>query len=173
MFRKFPYYLVVIVALYSCSPSTTSRTSKIETYSEDLSVHRPEFKSFEKKEIDTTNENTVDVSYPSPKYDVTEQLNAVLDSIDRIKADVKFVDGYTIQVYSGTNSEEAKIARGKVYTILDNASPSLRYEEPTFKVKVGKFYTRIEAQETYTKLRGKFPKSIIIPERIYLKNIDR
>ncbi len=149
-----------------------SKTSSVEAYSEDLSVHRPKFESVDTEKDNNSEQQDSDVQYPDPQYDVTETLNNVLDSIDRIKANVTYVDGYTIQVYSGTNSEEAKIARGKVYTILDNASPSLKYDEPNFKVKVGRFYTRIEAQETYTQLKSKFPKSIIIPQRIYLKNID-
>ena len=73
---------------------------------------------------------------------------------------------------SGTSSEEAKISKGKVYSILSDEKPVLKYEEPSFKVKVGKFYSRLEAQKTFAQLKRKFPNAIIIPERIQLSEID-
>jgi uncharacterized protein YebE (UPF0316 family) len=40
-------------------------------------------------------------------YTVNKQLDAVLDSIDRINLTRKFVEGFTIQVYSGLKREDA------------------------------------------------------------------
>lgn len=172
MKKAFGYSVILLLVVYSCSPVTTGKMTGVEAYSEDLSVHRPKFDNEITIVEDTLSEEALDVVYPEPEFDVTEELNFVLDSIDRIKSSREFVEGYTIQVYSGINSEEAKIARGKIYTILDDAKPSLRYDEPNFKVKVGRFYSRLEAQKTYAEIREYFPKSIIIPQRIYLKNID-
>lgn len=160
--------LVVIVAFNACSPSTTTSTSSVEVYSEDLSMHRQRYKMPENDDVTNTKSEVVVKIYPSPSFDVTTQLNTVLDSIDRLKSNVNYVDGYTVQVYSGTSSDEAKIARGKVYTILPESSPTLKYDEPNFKVRVGKFYTRLEAQKTYSQLKEKFSSTIIIPERIYI-----
>ncbi|HNP17900.1 MAG TPA: SPOR domain-containing protein [Fulvivirga sp.] len=168
MIKNLKYCLIVSLAIYSCSPSATTSTSSVETYSEDISVLRPSFEEApdNTKESIATKEKIE--SYPEPKHDVTKQLNSVLDSIDRIKANINFVDGYTVQVYSGINSEEAKIARGKVYSLIPDAAPILKYDEPNFKVKVGKFYSRLEAQKTYYQLKKRFPSAIIIPERIYI-----
>lgn len=171
MINKLTYCLLVFIGLNACSPSTTSKMSSVEPYTEDLSVHRP---TFEKADtiLTTKIEDQETVTYPEPEFDVTEKLNFVLDSIDRLKADKSYVDGFTIQVYSGTNSEEAKIARGQVYSLLDGSRPSLKYDEPNFKVKVGQYLTRLEAQKTFAQLKPKLPNSIIIPERIYIENID-
>ncbi|MEQ8924862.1 MAG: SPOR domain-containing protein [Fulvivirga sp.] len=172
MIKKSLYFLVYSLAIYACSPTTTTSTSSIETYNEDLSVHRPKFDALDESKEVKSSTKEVEISYPEPTNDVTKNLNAVLDSINRLKANIKYVDGFTVQVYSGTSSEEAKIARGKVYSILSDASPSLKYDEPNFKVKVGKYYSRLEAQKTYAQLKRKFPNSIIIPEKIYLEEID-
>ncbi|WP_185153577.1 SPOR domain-containing protein [Fulvivirga lutimaris] len=160
--------LVVIVAFNACSPSITTNTSSVEVYSEDLSVHRQRYEMPKDNEQVNAELEVEAKIYPAPTFDVTTQLNSVLDSIDRLKSDVNYVDGYTVQVYSGTSSDEAKIARGKVYTILPESSPTLKYDEPNFKVRVGKFYNRLEAQKTYSRLKKRFSSTIIIPERIYI-----
>lgn len=170
--KHIKYCLVALVALYSCSPSTVTQTSKTESYSEDLSVYRPKFEVKESTDNEQKVETVEEIKYPEPTFDVTKQVDAVLDSIDMLKANVNFVDGFTIQVYSGTSSEEAKISKGKVYSILSDEKPVLKYEEPSFKVKVGKFYSRLEAQKTFAQLKRKFPNAIIIPERIQLSEID-
>lgn len=173
MIKSLKYCLVVIVALYSCSPVTTSSVSSLEAHNEDLTVYRPTFDKVDTLAMSKGSGELVDITYPEPQFDVTNQLHTVLDSINQLKADRSYVDGYTIQVYSGTNSEEAKIARGRIYSLVDGFSPSLKYDEPNFKVKVGNYFTRLEAQNDFSKLKSKFPNSIIIPQRIYIANIDR
>lgn len=172
IYNKLKYCLIAVVVFYACSPRTVTRTSTVETYSEDLSVHRPKFEVKEASENDNKQEIIEEIKYPEPKFDVTKELNSVLDSIDILRNNITFVDGFTVQVYSGTSSEEAKIAKGKVFSILSDVKPVLNYDEPNFKVKVGKFYSRLEAQKTFAQLKKKLPNSIIIPERIYLNEID-
>lgn len=168
MMKALLYGLVVSLVLFGCSKSTVPASSDNERYKEDLSALRPHY---EKPELpkDTVAVEAEDYSHITPSGHVTKELNAVLDSIDMLKKDVRFIDGFTIQVYSGTNSEEARLSRGKVYSILPDSNPILKFEEPNFKVKVGKYYSRIEAQKAYAQLKKKFPNAIIIPERIYIQ----
>ncbi|MEM7107207.1 MAG: hypothetical protein AAF519_03190, partial [Bacteroidota bacterium] len=141
-----------------------------EKYKEDLSYLRPTYPNPTDTMYSTPADSTSDLKPPvAPTFDVTAQLNAILDSIDVIRKDQQFVDGYTIQVYSGGDSEEATKARGKVYSILEGAKPSLKFEEPNFKVKVGEYYSRLEAQKDYALLKRKFSLALIIPERIYIQ----
>jgi hypothetical protein len=169
MVRNLVYISFVLIAFSSCSPSTTSNMSSTEVYSEDLSVHRPKFSELPESKSETEENADVQTVFPEPQYDVTKNLNSVLDSIDRLRVNINYIDGFTVQVYSGTSSAEAKIAKGKVFSALQDATPVLKYDEPNFKVSVGNYYTRLEAQKTYAQLRKKFPTSIIIPERIYIK----
>jgi len=159
---------VGLVAL-ACSPGATP-SSTDESHQEDLERLRPElvFKtdsSTKKKDSIIITEDYADIT---PTFDVTTELDALLDSIVKIRSDIKYVDGFTILVYSGTNSEQAHISKGKVYSILPDARPKLKFDEPNFRVKVGKYYSRLEAQKDYSALKEKFSKAIIIPERIYI-----
>jgi len=42
----------------------------------------------------------------------------------------------------------------------------LKYDEPNFRVKVGKYYSRLDAQQDYSAIKEKFSSAIVIPERI-------
>ena len=159
----------MLLVFSACSSKTVSTSSTGEVYKEDLSAHRPTFKAPTDTPDTVSTLPLEDYSNVSVTNDITKPLNTVLDSIDVIRKDKQFVEGFTIQVYSGTNSEEARLARGKVISVLPESSPSLKFEEPNFKVKVGQYYSKIEAQKPYSQLRKKFPGALIIPERIYIR----
>lgn len=164
------YILSVALIITSCAPGMIP-TSSDESYKEDLSTLMPKVDLPMDSAVVNDNsetQETVDYSSIEPQYDVTAQLNAVLDSIVSIRSSIRYVDGFTILVYSGTSSEKARIAKGKIYTVIPGSKPVLKYDEPNFRVKVGKYYSRLEAQQDYAALREKFYNAIIIPERIYI-----
>lgn len=100
---------------------------------------------------------------------VNEKVDAVLDSIDRFNLMRRSVDGYTIQIYSGQNREDAMNAKKKMTTDLPNLTANLQYQQPKFRVTVGKYYTKLEAYQDLTKLRESFPSAILIPEKIAIR----
>lgn len=164
------YILSVALIITSCAPGMIP-TSSDESYKEDLSTLMPKIDlPMDSTVVNDNSETQETVDYISiePQYDVTAQLNAVLDSIVSIRSSIRYVDGFTILVYSGTSSEKARIAKGKIYTVIPGSKPVLKYDEPNFRVKVGKYYSRLEAQQDYAALREKFYNAIIIPERIYI-----
>lgn len=169
MIRSGYLFLIVYGVVLACSPGGIPTSSDTERYREDLSYLRPIYAQQEDSVNNDLPAEVKDYSDVEPQYDVTRELNTILDSIDVLRKNVRYVDGFTIQVYSGYDSEEATIARGKVYAILPDSAPSLKFEEPNFKVKVGRYYSKLEAQRDYSLLRVKFPSALIIPQRVYIK----
>jgi hypothetical protein len=49
-----------------------------------------------------------------------------------------------------------------------NANP-IRYEQPKFRVTVGKYFTRLEAQSDLLILKRKFSAASLVPEKILLR----
>lgn len=163
------FLLIGVAASLSCASSgSASRSGAGGDHYEDLSAYRPDYKNA----IDTMSaeENTVDgkiiVEDVDPKYDVTSEVNNLLDSINVLKKDINYVEGYTIQVYTGIKKEEANKAKATVYEALEDSRPIITYDQPNFKVKVGKFYTRREALRTFAELKKVLPSAIILPEKI-------
>lgn len=162
------YPLVIIVSaliLASCKPTQQATTSQGGKYYEDLSAHRPVVQIQE----DTTNTQETIKRDPKAtteaKFTVNQQLNAVLDSIDRINLEKKYIDGYTIQVYSGANREDALNAKKELTLKLPELESEIQFRQPTFRVRVGKYYTQLEAQKSYMAVKQIFQTAIIVPDR--------
>jgi len=157
-----------IFLLASCaSPKPATQTAG--KYQEDLSVLRPK--------IDVT--HTADTSahttpvhktwpYVEAQHAVNKQVDAVLDSIDKINLSRKFIDGYTILIYTGINKEEALIKKKELTGVHPSLESELQYAQPNFRVKAGKFNSKLEAQRDYAIVKKFFPAAIIIPDKIPL-----
>lgn len=161
--------LLSLVVLGSCSAPKKTTTTQGGKYSEDLSIWRPKAEDVAKNTtapVDSANGRKV-TAYVEPKLAVNKQLDTVLDSIDRINLGQKFVSGYTIQVYSGKR-EEALNVKKQLTQYLPDHTADIQFTEPIFRVKVGKYYTLLEAQADYTEIKRHFQAAIIVPERISL-----
>jgi hypothetical protein len=125
--------------------------------------------SAKRNTTNTTTENgTVNkpTEYVEAKFAVNQPLDAVLDSIGRINKSIGYVDGYTIQVYSGLKREEALNAKRQLSTSVPNVDSEVQYVQPNFRVRVGKYYDRFDAHKDYVAVKRYFPNAILIPERI-------
>ena len=166
------WFLGLVTLLAACA--TTTKTSTVSTpgqkYSEDLSVLRPKVPATTTTTTTggttTTPTETRKTTYMEPKYAVNKKLDTVLDSIDRINVQRAFVDGFTIQVYSGAKKEDAMKAKQELASSLPDLQSEVLYSQPNFRVKVGKYYSRIEAQKDYLDVKKLFPTAIVIPDKV-------
>lgn len=137
-----------------------------QDYYENLSALRPKvIVPIDTPSQVTTPDQKVN-STITPTKTVNTKVDAVLDSIDRYNLVRKFVDGYTIQIYSGQNREEAMDSKKKMSIDLPDMIANLQYQQPKFRVTVGRYYTKLEANEDLVKLRTSFAAAILVPEKI-------
>jgi SPOR domain len=154
--------MFLILLSTSCQAQKTSKP-----YYEDLSSLRPKV-ILEAKKKDSIVQSTQTENIP-PKYSVNEKVDFVLDSIDRFNLTRKFVDGYTIQIYSGQKRDEALKVQKRLVEENSTYVPNIQYLQPKFRVTVGKYFTRIEAQKDLVKLKRIFSSASLVPERIMIK----
>lgn len=167
--KRFLPFGAILMVLASCSTGVLP-TSSTEKYNEDLASLRPHYPSkTDTNVIEETSVITEDFRDVKPTYDVTETLNMALDSIDVLSKNVRYINGFTIQVYSGTVKKRAYNARGMVKQLLPDSPPVMQFEEPNFTVKVGKYYSTLEAQSDFNKLLRGFRSATIIPARLYIR----
>ncbi|MDO5979410.1 SPOR domain-containing protein [Flavivirga spongiicola] len=67
---------------------------------------------------------------------------------------------YKIQIYSG-NRADAKSAQKEFRNSFTVWNPTIQYEPPNFKIWVGNFRTRLEADRALKKVKKKFPHAFI------------
>lgn len=93
------------------------------------------------------------------KLETLVELKAELEKENRL------FNGYTVQLHNG-NLERAR-ERQKEYSKLDSSWPaSIHYETPNYKLWVGNFETRLDADRALLILKDKFPSAFILkPDR--------
>src|SRR4051812_15582529 len=138
---QWPIFLAIMAMSISCAAQKNNSKSY---YHEDLYQLRPKVEDV----VDTvSNQNLVrkkgDVL---ASKNVNSRVDVVLDSINRFNASRKFIDGYTIQIYSGQNREEAMNTKKKMSTEIHDLNGELEYNQPKFRVRVGNYFSRLEAQ---------------------------
>jgi len=106
--------------------------------------------------------------FVSPILNVNSKVDNVLDSINRFNVTRKFIDGYTIQIYSGQNREEAMNTKKKM-AAEPGLNALLEYNQPKFRVRVGNYYSRLEAHRDLTRLKRLFSNAILVPEKILVR----
>lgn len=70
--------------------------------------------------------------------------------------------GYRLLVINTNKREEAVAAKSKVYSYFPELKSYLIYQSPYFKLKVGNFKEKKEAEEYQKRLQHYFPKGVYI-----------
>ncbi len=160
-------FFVIVALLYNCATKVATKTAS-KKHTEDLSSYRPKVMPENEVLSDTAMNMFIKGAYVKPTHDINRKLDMALDTLTKLNLN-RPITAYTVQVYTGRSREEANEARQKVYESMPDAQPHLEYRQPSFRVKVGNFYDRVEAYKTFTTLKRAFPAAILIQERKYLQ----
>lgn len=162
--------LIVAMAVWSCNPTSVPQKKEVIDYSyeDDLSKYRP---IFEQQEQSDQQEQKVIANEPlKVSYDISSELNAVIDSMLVKNDSIRLADGYTILVYSGNDELQAGRVRNRLFDLVPEWEARFSYKLPTYFVKVGQFYQQIEAQSLYRKIRNYYPTASIVPDKFPIEN---
>ncbi len=158
------YSLVFLLLNFSCAAQ-----KQVKPYYEDLSSARPKVQMAE----DTARKQPVEVVTVAeeikPTQNVNAKVDAVLDSIDRFNVTKRFVDGFTIQIYSGQKKEDAMNTKQKIIEETPELIANLQYVQPKFRVTVGHYLTKLDAQKDLLRLKHHFTTAILVPEKIMVR----
>lgn len=158
-------FLLGFFILGCVTSQKTSTASK--SYSEDLSQYRPLVDTTFELESEKITFRKTSEDF-EPQTDVTKLLNKKLDTLAENNSEIRYVNGYSIQIYSGSSSSDAYAARDTARVVLPQIRTDVQYKQPIYKVRVGRFTERLEVQRTLLQLKPKFPSAISVPQRIYI-----
>ncbi len=134
-------------------------------YSEDLRSTRIQFEPLPDPE-DSEFESEIDA------VPIDQELSQRIDQIIMENDKERFLNGFTILIYSGVGRDLAFELRNEVYSEFPDIQTYMEYEQPRYLVKVGRYINKIEALATYEKLKSLFPDARIISDR-FLKDQDQ
>ncbi|MBS3992104.1 MAG: SPOR domain-containing protein [Bacteroidetes bacterium] len=75
------------------------------------------------------------------------------------------IDGFRVQLYNG-NEVDAYQVRSKFLTLFPDIKVEIIYKAPEWKVQVGNYRTRLEADKANIKIKEQFPGSLTVRARI-------
>jgi hypothetical protein len=78
------------------------------------------------------------------------------------------IPGYRIQIYFGVNRTKATEVKTDFNAKHPEQASYLTYQQPNFKIRVGDFRTRLEAQKFLKDIEGQYTTSFIVADEIRL-----
>lgn len=103
------------------------------------------------------------------RYDVEPGIVRIQEDYINNWRKVGEINGYRIQIaaYSGVNSKsQAEYAKSSFNNLFPYTRAYLIYNEPYFKVRVGNYYTRLEAYKDLETIRLTYPSAYIVPDKV-------
>ena len=137
---------------------------------EDLSQYRPKYKSSVEPEIISTDTKTIpSTTVTDAPLHVNKRLDAILDTIAMHNKSIKFTNGFRIQIYVGSDRKSADDAKIYTYQKYPEIFPYLSFQQPIYKVKIGDFLNRMDAERYFSDIKDLYPSAMILPDRVEIK----
>jgi len=137
---------------------------------EDLSKYRPKFTPPKATAPAATGENPfTPLPGTTPTNHVNERVGALLDTMAIMNKSVRFAKGYRILAYTGTERKAAMDIRNAIISRLPDEQVYAQYKQPTWRVKVGDFFNRLEANQALLRINDIISSPMIVEEQINVK----
>ncbi|WP_313804990.1 SPOR domain-containing protein [Flavobacterium sp.] len=103
-------------------------------------------------------------SFSQPgKFNIIQdpKFETLLNEKRKINSSITVNDRYKVQIFYGTNEEAKKTLSTfrREFRYLDG---TIIYSNPSYKVWVGTFKTRIEAERNYKEILKKYPNALLL-----------
>lgn len=159
--------ITLLIGFDSCAPRKSISTQKADTHEENVASYRIRYAdSLRQTQAAAPNpERTLTVGPVATRYAITDDMDAYVADRSARNADKNVYQGYTLQVYTGGSRDEANEAKRQVYDALPDARPAINYNSSIYRVQVGEYTNRLEAQEDYTQLKKEFPYVLLVPQK--------
>lgn len=96
---------------------------------------------------------------------VTVEQSHKIEKLLEYKKDLKTIELFKIQIYSGSRSV-AENTRSKFNSSYSDIPSTIEYDTPNYKIWVGNFRSRLEADRALLKVKKEFPAAFIfVPKR--------
>jgi hypothetical protein len=187
--RLYGFLLLTVLLISGCAGSRTvssgrgSTTVDYNSYNEDLSSVRPVYNSVPPTPP-AGNRPTVPASAPATtprKPDIRKatapiealhinrKLDMVLDTLATENRSIRYAPGYRIQVYVGTQRQQVEDAKLLITQSFPELNPYLSYNQPTYKLKVGDFMRRLDAERYYSVIRRLITSAQLQPDKVDIR----
>lgn len=101
---------------------------------------------------------------PTVRIDQDPQIEKLLD----FKKDIRTIDAFKIQIYSGERSG-AEHVKNDFSNLFNDIPASMEFNTPNYKIWVGNFANRLEAERALVKIKKEYANAFIFKPKVNLK----
>ncbi|MCB2376135.1 sporulation protein [Hymenobacter sp. BT635] len=145
------------------APDTT-RKATTQSAPEDLSRFRPVFTAPKT----TVLAPSVSRSPVTPISHVNPQIEQRLRDQAYTNQNVKYAQGYRILAYVGLEREQAMATRRAIISRYPEETDYITFKQPVFRLWIGDYLTRLEAEQAMLRIRPLAPKAELEPAQVVL-----
>jgi hypothetical protein len=160
---------------FTPTQKTDTNSAILTDYDEDLSAVRPKYEpkpvvTVTPKKVETPSrpQNTPTSGNLLP-MNVNARVDAALDTMANRNKNIRYIQGYRIQLYVGNSRKEADEAKAFMYARFPELNPYMSFNQPTYRLKVGDFMTKMDAERYHSQMKDAYSASMIVPDRIDIR----
>ena len=172
----------ILLIVTSFSLFAQKRGKEKVAYKENLSKIEPTY-SYNLDSLLINNEISED-SILNTKYTITKELGVVLDSIVVLNKNIRYIRGYKVLAYSGSNREDALEIRKGILKSFESqpdfadVKTDFVWHQPTYRVYIGEYQDRLKAvrmSEFLKSFEFKFEDEemviipLVVPDKIQIR----
>lgn len=170
--RKITYWFFLGLLLLACSSSRET--------SDNSSRQKPSVEQGEKAPLAVFEKSFRPSDYDEDvealeKHRVGKEDQTDLDTRkDSVKVEEETLQGFRIQIFASSNILEANLAKQTASQLITIDSLYIVYDPPVYKVRVGDYPTRLDANRSLVSVVQKgYPDAWIVTDRIILRKFVR
>jgi len=110
---------------------------------------------------------------PKVKICKDEKIDTLISRLYSNTDEKPTINGYRVQIYSGSVRKDALKVKSDFLEKYSSPDIYFDYDQPNYKVRIGDFRNKIEAQKLYHQLLndGDFNAVLIVPDVIFLPEL--
>ena len=106
------------------------------------------------------------------KHTSDSLANQLVERHKKVNAAKMSMTGFRVQLYFGSERQKANEIRTDFLSQYSGTGAYLLYQQPYFKVRVGDFRTRLEAQAFLKKISTVYTSAFIVTDEVKLPSLD-
>lgn len=134
----------------------SDKTDKVERVSENLSLYRPKYEA----------PDIAPAARIEPTRHDNDKVAVLMDTVASVNKNIKYAQGYRILAYNGSQRQTVMDLRKAIISRVPDEKDYLTYQQPNFRLMIGDFFSRVEAQQVLNQLSSLIPNAQIVQEKI-------
>lgn len=118
----------------------------------------------------TLKAQTISSTLPNGNVTIKQDtmIKVLMDYSDSIAVHKLSVQGYRIQLTTSSNRKSVLDMKAQFSMLFPDTKAYIEYQQPTFKLRVGDFESRISAYAFQQEILNSFPNAFIVQDNISL-----